>query len=526
MGVYFILDFLDQRKEVINSPEGVGENVAIGPTETIDTIDQPKASWYGNKLVWGIVLGTIVAIIIYLKCFGPGDTDGSSDVLNASFPFNVHALAAEQRNASSETILRDLVAAGNAAQLQLEQADNQDPQGRRNLLVGIIHLISLRWVLSSRANSHRATGEEVVNTVLSLDRPLELEPIEPEIAPQTDAVANQQVKAATQTDNRMKESDAERSYPSSSPGNSDSEHSLVSSDVSSQEVTHLQEHTAELEDQLTQSRNLNNALIEKAKASEIDVVDAKLNLYKILVEAERCVEPATCDQEAIKGIWILVQRWREYKHNIARHFQAQHEANIARPSEVFPPSDLRKGKELALPERQGTELSSGDPGPSTSREAKELALSERQGTELSSGDPGPTTTSGEASVSKIFIPAPLEEFVIDPTFCSSLLLALDFISFQGIFGSIWFGIKLFFSLKRLIKKLAKEALQTVRIYAFFLKGSSSSGKTGLDSIVTRQDAQEMVKENAHLGALMSNAEELLNKLRLLTKLRRGETRLY
>ncbi|MCO5604776.1 hypothetical protein L7F22_058946 [Adiantum nelumboides] len=291
-------------------------------------------------------------------------------------------------------------------------------------------------------------------------------------------------------------------------------------------VTHLQEHTAELEDQLTQSRNLNNALIEKAEASEIDAVDAKLNLYKILVEAERCVEPATCDQEAIKGIWILVQRWREYKHNIARHFQAQHEANIARPSEVFPPSDLRKGKELALPERQGTELSSGDPGPSTSREAKELALSERQGTELSSGDPGPTTTSGEASVSKIFIPAPLEEFVIDPTFCSSLLLALDFLSFQGIFGSIWFGIKLFFSLKRLIKKLAKEALQTVRIYAFFLKGSSSSGKTGLDSIVTRQDAQEMVKENAHLGALMSNAEELLNKLRLLTKLRRGETRLY
>ncbi|MCO5562851.1 hypothetical protein L7F22_016487 [Adiantum nelumboides] len=180
--------------------------------------------------------GTIVAIIIYLKCFGPGDTDGSSDVLNASFPFNVHALAAEQRNASSETILRDLVAAGNAAQLQLERADNQDPQGRRNLLVGIIHLISLRWALSSRANSRRATGEEVVNTVLSLDRPLELEPIEPEIAPQTDAVANQQVKAATQTDNRMKESDSERSYPSSSPGNSDSEHSLVSSDVSSQEV--------------------------------------------------------------------------------------------------------------------------------------------------------------------------------------------------------------------------------------------------------------------------------------------------
>ncbi|MCO5558330.1 hypothetical protein L7F22_011910 [Adiantum nelumboides] len=192
-----------------------------------------------NNAEAGYLAGTIVAIIIYLKCFGPGDTDGSSDVLNASFPFNVHALAAEQRNASSETILRDLVAAGNAAQLQLERADNQDPQGRRNLLVGIIHLISLRWALSSRANSRRATGEEVVNTVLSLDRPLELEPIEPEIAPQTDAVANQQVKAATQTDNRMKESDSERSYPSSSPGNSDSEHSLVSSDVSSQEVCEI-----------------------------------------------------------------------------------------------------------------------------------------------------------------------------------------------------------------------------------------------------------------------------------------------
>lgn len=46
-------------------------------------------------------------------------------------------------------------------------------------------------------------------------------------------------------------------------------------------------------------------------------------------------------------------------------------------------------------------------------------------------------------------------------------------------------------------------LQIVRIYAFFLEGSSSSGKTGLDLIVTRQDAREIVRENAHLGALMS-----------------------
>ncbi len=198
-----------------------------------------------------------------------------------------------------------------------------------------------------------------------------------------------------------------------------------------EQLAQLQEHAAELEDQLAQSRNLNNALTEKAEASEIDAVDAKLKLYKILVEAERCVEPATCDQEAIKGIWILVQRWRKYKLDITRHFQTKHEANIAGPSEIFPPSDLlstiRKGKELALPERQGTELSSGDPGPST---------------------------SGEASVSKIFIPAPSEEFVVDPAilaFCSSL--TLNFLSFQGILGSLWVGMTFIFSSKILIKKL-------------------------------------------------------------------------
>ena len=60
-------------------------------------------------------------------------------------------------------------------------------------------------------------------------------------------------------------------------------------------------------------------------------------------------------------------------------------------------------------------------------------------------------------------------------------------------------------------------LQIVRIYAFFLEGRSSSKKTLESGIVTRQEAQEIGQENEHLGALMSNAQELLDLLKLCEK---------
>lgn len=63
-------------------------------------------------------------------------------------------------------------------------------------------------------------------------------------------------------------------------------------------------------------------------------------------------------------------------------------------------------------------------------------------------------------------------------------------------------------------------LQIIRIYAFFLEGG-----TGLGSMITREGARRIAAENEHLGALMSNAQELLDLLKFCDKLRYGGTRL-
>ncbi len=63
-------------------------------------------------------------------------------------------------------------------------------------------------------------------------------------------------------------------------------------------------------------------------------------------------------------------------------------------------------------------------------------------------------------------------------------------------------------------------LQIIRIYAFFLEGG-----TGAGSMITREGARRIAAENEHLGAIMSNAQELLDLLTFCEKLRDGGTRL-
>lgn len=86
---------------------------------------------------------------------------------------------------SSEEILSDILVAGEAVRLRLEQTRGltQDltlmnsristlDDSTTSLLKGIVYLISLRWVLSNmRLSRDSASGSEVVNEVMSNERP-------------------------------------------------------------------------------------------------------------------------------------------------------------------------------------------------------------------------------------------------------------------------------------------------------------------------------------------------------------------
>ena len=105
---------------------------------------------------------------------------------------NSAAFRADQLNMSTEAMLRDIAFAGDAARIQLEQTYmvTQDlnqlysrvsylDERSTNIIRGIVYLIGLRWALTNNS-ADGATGSEVVNEVLSLERPFSFsEVVEP-----------------------------------------------------------------------------------------------------------------------------------------------------------------------------------------------------------------------------------------------------------------------------------------------------------------------------------------------------------
>lgn len=151
----------------------------------------------------------VAAAIYYLKGFAPSSSDDMAS-FNAAVSEGMNNISSEQAslsrvvsemvnsadfraaqlNVSTEVMLSDIAAAGDAARLQLEQMGGitQDLNQLHNrvdnvdnrmtvLLKGIVYLVSLRWAFSNTNSSLHVSGSEVVNEVLSLERPFSFDSV-------------------------------------------------------------------------------------------------------------------------------------------------------------------------------------------------------------------------------------------------------------------------------------------------------------------------------------------------------------
>ena len=182
--------------------------------------DGPKNAWYSSKKVWGCVLFVglaVVAAVYYIKGLAPVSPDdmnsfttavsqGIENVASEQISLGQTvgervdsvAFQADQLNRTSEGMLLDIAAAGDIARQQLEQMTGVTQEfihlhGRVDtindrmtvLLKGIVYLVSLRWVFyrlrqnpGSALAEAPAAGSDVVNEVMSSERPFSFESTE------------------------------------------------------------------------------------------------------------------------------------------------------------------------------------------------------------------------------------------------------------------------------------------------------------------------------------------------------------
>ena len=216
LSIYYLLDIsricsevsLDEPTPMLEVGPAAGSDDPKGPSTQPDA----DTSWHYSKKVLGCILlaGLAVAAgVYYLKGFAPVSPDdmatfrtvvsqGVENVaseqvsLNQTLSDQVNSAAfrAEMLNRTSEGMLSDIAAAGDAARQRLEQmtgvtqdfihlhsrADGINDR-MTTMLRGIVYLISLKWAFS-RGSTPALTedftpvaGSDVVNEVMSLDRP-------------------------------------------------------------------------------------------------------------------------------------------------------------------------------------------------------------------------------------------------------------------------------------------------------------------------------------------------------------------